>query len=152
MLEIRCTIECGRVMEPGESNPIELAQCIEELFRTGPLVQFRCEPSSALKSEKVTVQATFFLPSKSPDELRPVVICKESEMFSLQLTEDSTNTSEGKAFHGDLEVVQLKNLKGDVATLMLKQHPDSTSPIASTILHLFDPEDLLNAKNVLSRW
>src|ERR1700682_5797984 len=137
-------------MESMENSATKLAPRIADLFRTGPLVQFRCEPPSATESERVTIIATFFLSSTSGPELRPIVTCKESETFSLQLAEESTGDSQVKAFRGDLEVGRLGSLKG-VATLMLEQHPGDR-PIASTVLHLFNAVDLSEAAKAPSRW
>jgi hypothetical protein len=116
---------------------MDFAEKIAEAFRSGPFVQFRCNPAAVVstKENEINLEATVFLRSgESWSLIRPHV---SSDYFKVSLTEQRRGVS-SRQFAGKAFVAGLKPGSYD---LVLHLH-SGNDPVAVTRLRVFDVSDL----------
>lgn len=118
---------------------MELAEKIAALFRSGPFVQFHCDPSALFAGSQrpVTIEAVVFLAwdaLKQRASWKPLVTCKEVPGLTVSLAQDSSAVRNTLSFRGTLLV---SALEAGRYTLHLHPHSGQT-PLASLTLLIVD--------------
>ena len=115
---------------------MDLAEKIVSLFRSGPLVQFECDPSTVLwdRNERVVVKAVIFVDPTVPRRTwDPVAICKEKSDLKIKLTQQPSSRPERRVFQGSIAMSEVAARR---YTLELHGYSDEPAIAATTLLIL----------------
>jgi hypothetical protein len=118
------------------------AEKIVSLFRSGPIVQFRCIPTAVFagRSQQIPIEAIIFRPERSGSQaqsapLQPTVTCEGEQLLDVKL---SVEKNHPRTFSAQLDPAKFKAGSYD---LLLHLHPKGDS-VAMTKLHVFDASDV----------
>jgi hypothetical protein len=116
---------------------MDLAEKIVALFRSGPFVQFECEPSTAVwdRDKRVTITAVIFVdPTVSRPSWDPIVTCKERGQLKIELSQDSSSRPQRRVFRGSIAMSDMTPGRYGLELHGYRSQP----PIAATTLLILD--------------
>jgi len=126
---------------------MDFSEKIALLFRSGPVVQFRCIPSAVVTgpSREIQIEAIVFRSEGSSSlapgsaSLQPFVTCEGDRRLEMKLTLQKAGPS--PTFAARLNAAMLKAGSYD---FLLHLHPNGDS-VAMARLHVFDASDIRQA-------